>query len=55
MQKWLSFNLVLYFTSFKGILLWILSTVFEKINVSLKYFDLGQVSIIANDIVFLRN
>ena len=35
--------------------MWILSIVFEKINVSLKYTILGQVSIIANDMVFLKS
>ena len=35
--------------------MWILSIVFEKVNVFLINIVLGQVSIIANDMVFLKN
>ena len=54
MQKWLGTIVVLYITSLYSILMWILVTVIEKINVLLINTVLGQNSIFPNDMVFLK-
>ena len=51
----LGFIVVVTLHRFKALLMGIFSTVSEKINVFLINTVLGQISVIANDMVFLKN
>ena len=55
MEKVICSIVFLYITSFYSIFMWISSTVSEKINVFLENTVLGQVSVIANDMLFQKN